>query len=131
MDFEALFEQQNMLANFEMQLEERQPGELCISMPVTDKVRQPFGYLHGGATVALCETAASLGAADLIDLNHSLAFGLEINANHISSVRAGRVYARATVLHHGKSTQVWEVRVTAEERLVSIARCTIAVKEKR
>ncbi|TDL95479.1 PaaI family thioesterase [Macrococcus brunensis] len=131
MNFEALFEQQNMLSHFEMQLEERQPGELCISMPVTDKVRQPFGFLHGGATVALCETAASLGAADLIDLNQSLAFGLEINANHISSVREGRVYAKAIVLHHGKSTQVWEVRVTAEERLVSIARCTIAVKDKR
>jgi len=131
MGLKTLFEQQNMLSNFEMKLEERQPGELCISMPITDKVRQPFGFLHGGATVALCETAASLGAADLIDMNQSIAFGLEINANHISSVKEGRVYARAIVLHQGKTTQVWEVRVTAEERLVSIARCTIAVKDKR
>ncbi|TDM04711.1 PaaI family thioesterase [Macrococcus carouselicus] len=121
-----------MLSNFEMKLEERLPGKLCISMPVTDKVRQPFGYLHGGATIALCETAASLGSADLIDLKTTLAFGLEVNANHIASVREGRVFAHAVILHEGQSTHVWEVRVIAEDkRLLSISRATIAIREKR
>ncbi|GGA99181.1 PaaI family thioesterase [Macrococcus hajekii] len=131
MDFKALLERDSLLSHFDMKLQDLNPGQVTLSMPVTDKVRQPFGYLHGGATVALCETAASIGATGLIDISSQIAFGLEINANHIASVKEGTIYAAASIIHQGSATQVWEVRVTDDsKRLVSIARCTMAVKEK-
>ena len=82
----------NLLETFEMQIEETSEGKVVISMPVTDKVKQPFGYLHGGATIALGETACSLGA-NLIDTKSFIPLGLEMNANHIHSVKEGRVIA--------------------------------------
>ena len=84
----------NLLETFEMQIEETSEGKVVISMPVTDKVKQPFGYLHGGATIALGETACSLGVANLIDTKSFIPLGLEMNANHIHSVKEGRVIAK-------------------------------------
>ncbi|WP_414046946.1 PaaI family thioesterase [Macrococcus equi] len=102
-----------------------------MKMPVTDIVRQPFGFLHGGATVALCETAASYGSALLI-AEDEIPLGLEINANHISSVRSGEVFAHADIIHQGKSIHVWEIKVYDDaERLISTSRCTIAIKKMR
>ncbi|UTH14839.1 hotdog fold thioesterase [Macrococcus equipercicus] len=127
-----LFTTDSLLTQFEMKIEERAPGRLVISMPVTHKVRQPFGYLHGGASVALSETVASMGTADLIDLDKELGLGLEINANHISSVRSGRVKAVGEILHQGKTTHVWDIKVYDDnDRLLSVARCTVAVKTLR
>ncbi|TDM12634.1 PaaI family thioesterase [Macrococcus lamae] len=115
-----------------MKIEKRTPGRLAISMPVTDKVKQPFGCLHGGASVALSETVASMGTADLIDLDKEIGLGLEISANHVSSVRAGRVTAIGEILHQGKSTHVWDIKVYDDaDRLLSAARCTVAVKQLR
>lgn len=101
----------------------------CVAtMPVDDRTRQPFGILHGGASVALAETAVSLGAWLNIDHERFAAVGLEINANHIRSKRDGVVRATATPVHRGRTTQVWAVEITDEEgRLVSVSRCTIAV----
>ncbi|MCM3477560.1 hotdog fold thioesterase [Caldibacillus thermoamylovorans] len=97
-------------------------------MPVDDRTRQPLGYLHGGASVALAETVASLGAYLLIDQENETCFGLEINANHVRSKREGIVTAEGKVLHQGRTTQIWEIQIKDEEdKLICISRCTIAV----
>src|SRR3954464_12955304 len=104
------------------------PERLVATMPVDDRTRQPFGILHGGASVALAETVASLGAVMNVDLEKSSAVGLEINANHLRAKRDGMVRATATPFHVGRSTQVWDVRIVdEEERPVCVSRCTLAV----
>ena len=101
---------------------------VVATMPVDDRTRQPFGILHGGASVALAETVASLGAVLNVDLEKASAVGLEINANHLRAKREGMVRATATPFHVGRSTQVWDVRIVdEEERPVCISRCTLAV----
>jgi uncharacterized protein (TIGR00369 family) len=98
---------------------------------VDDRTRQPFGILHGGASVALAETVASLGAVMNTDLERFNAVGLEINANHVRAKRHGVVRATAVPLHLGRSTQIWEVRIMdEEERVVCVSRCTLAVVPK-
>lgn len=105
---------------------------LIASMPVHEITHQPFGILHGGATVALAETVASAAAQSCVDTAKTLPVGLEINANHIRSVQSGLVFARAEQAHGGSSTQVWSIRVTDDEdRLVAISRLTIALIEAR
>ncbi len=102
----------------------------CIeaSMPVSPAVKQPFGLLHGGASVALAETVSSLGSWMLIDTDHQKAVGLEINANHVRPVRTGSVYATATILHHGSKTHVWQTEIRNDDsELVCISRCTTAI----
>ncbi|KIL42605.1 esterase [Jeotgalibacillus soli] len=107
-------------------------GEVIATMPVDNRTHQPFGFLHGGASVALAETAASVGAAALINLETHACFGLEINANHIKSKRDGIVTANATVIHKGKTTMVWDIKIVDENNeLICISRCTVAVVEKR
>jgi 1,4-dihydroxy-2-naphthoyl-CoA hydrolase len=104
------------------------PARVVATMPVDDRTRQPFGILHGGASVALAETVASLGAVMNVDLEKASAVGLEINANHLRAKRDGMVRATATPFHIGRSTQVWDVRIVdEEERPVCISRCTLAV----
>ncbi len=104
------------------------PELIEAKMPVDHRTHQPAGLLHGGASVALAETVASLGTYINIDRTTHTAVGLEINANHIRSVREGYVYATATPIHRGRSTFVWDIRIVDEEkRLVCISRCTVAV----
>jgi len=99
-----------------------------LTMPVDERTRQPAGFLHGGASVLLAETAASLGSYLNIDPEKQHVFGLEINANHIKSKREGYVMATATPLHLGRSTMVWEINITDEdEQLICVSRCTIGV----
>lgn len=101
-------------------------------MPVDMRTHQPQGLLHGGASVALAETLGSLGAACCIDLSKQYCVGLEINANHIKSVRDGFVYGVTKPIHLGKKTQVWEIRITNEnQELVCISRITMAVIDKK
>jgi uncharacterized protein (TIGR00369 family) len=103
-------------------------GKVTATMPVDHRTHQPVGLLHGGASVALAETVASLGAYELVDKNTQGVVGLEINANHIRSKRDGYVTATATVLHQGKTTMVWDIKITDElDRLICTSRCTIAV----
>lgn len=103
--------------------------ERCVAvMPVDERTRQPFGYLHGGASVALAETVASIGAYQHIDPKEQACFGLEINANHIKSVKDGTVKAVATPLHVGKSTMVFQIDIRDEQdSLICTSRCTMAV----
>lgn len=107
-------------------------GKVVATMPVNERTRQPFGYLHGGASVALAETVASVGATAMIDLEKEICFGLEINANHIRSKKDGIVTAVAEVLHRGKSTMVWDIKINdEEEQLICVSRCTMAIVPKK
>ena len=106
-------------------------GERTITgrMPVDHRTHQPMGLLHGGASVALAETLGSIGATLQVDIRKQACVGLEINANHLKGVKSGSVVGHATALHVGRSTQVWEIRITHEETgaLVCISRITMAV----
>lgn len=107
------------------------PERVVATMPVDERTRQPFGILHGGASVALAETVVSLGAWRSIDDTRFAAVGLEINANHVRPKTDGTVRAVATPLHRGRTTQVWSAEITDEAgRLVCISRCTIAIVER-
>jgi uncharacterized protein (TIGR00369 family) len=111
-----------------MELLEATPGRIVITMPVDHRTHQPYGLLHGGASVALAETAASLGGWILVAAEGKVVVGQEINANHLRSVRSGKVKAIGEVLHQGKTSQVWEVKIYDEqERMVCISRCTLSV----
>ncbi len=121
-----------MVEHLDIQLTEVGPDFLCGKMPVDHRTRQPMGLLHGGASLALAETLGSLGANLHIDLATQACVGLEINANHLKSVRDGYVYGRATALHIGRSTQVWEIRISSETGdLVCVSRITMAVIQKK
>lgn len=98
------------------------------TMPVDARTHQPFGLLHGGASVALAETLGSLAANMTLDNTREMAVGLDINANHIRAVTQGRVTGTARILHQGRTTQVWEIHIVDEQsRLVCISRLTMAV----
>lgn len=101
-------------------------------MSVDHRTHQPLGLLHGGASVALAETLGSVAATCCIDIATQYCVGLEINANHIKSVRSGFVYGIAKPVHIGKKTQVWEIRITTEEKeLVCVSRITLAIIDKK
>lgn len=103
-----------------------------LTMPVDERTKQPAGYLHGGASVALAETAASIGATLHVNTDEVNVFGLEINANHIKSKRDGIVTAKASPLHVGRSTMVWQINIVDEhEQLICISRCTIGIQPKK
>jgi len=104
-------------------------NELIATMPVNENTIQPFGILHGGASVALAETLASVGAYLNLDDDRRQAVGVEINANHIRSVPKGKkVKGIAQPVRIGRKTQVWEIRIYDErEKLVCISRCTLMV----
>lgn len=113
-----------------MEFEYVGPEKLIATMPVNENTIQPFGMLHGGASVALAESLASIGALLNIDDQKKMAVGLEINANHIRPVRegSGRVRATAIPLHRGAGTQIWEIRIhTSDGKLVCISRCTLVI----
>ena len=105
---------------------------VVATMPVDQRTRQPFGILHGGASVALAETVASFGAAGLIDRERFAAVGQEINANHLRPKPDGVVTATGVPVHVGRTTQVWSIEIRDEAgRLVCISRCTMAVIERK
>ena len=85
---------------------------VVAKMPVNEKTKQPFGILHGGASCVLAETVGSIGANLILDNNKQIAVGLEINANHLGSVNNGFVYGKATAVHIGKSTSVWNIDIS-------------------
>lgn len=97
-------------------------------MPVDARTRQPAGVLHGGVSMVLAETLASWGAAFVVDPAKYHCVGQEINANHIRAVAEGWVYGVARPLHIGRSSQVWEVKISDErDKLVCVSRVTLAV----
>ncbi len=101
-------------------------------MPVDHRTHQPYGLLHGGASVALAETLGSVAAHCTLTDTNKHCVGVEINANHIRSVRSGYVIGVATPIHLGNRTQVWEIRISNEQQeLVCISRITMAIVDKR
>ncbi|MFA5552059.1 MAG: hotdog fold thioesterase [Trueperaceae bacterium] len=119
-----------LLHTLGIEVHEARPDRVVASMRVGPAHHQPYGLLHGGASVALAETVASIGSSLLPSGGLQRVVGLEINANHIRSVRSGTVTALGTPLHQGRSTQVWSVEITDEDgRLVCVSRCTLAVLE--
>ena len=105
---------------------------LVARMPVNSRVHQPDGVLHGGATAALAESVGSFAAHIFIDTDKFFVRGLEITANHLKSVKSGFIYAKATFLHKGRTTQLLDIRVTDEEdNLISLCRLsTISLPKK-
>src|SRR5690625_1680712 len=105
---------------------------VTLTMPVDERTHQPAGFLHGGASVLLAETAASTGDFMNINQETELVFCIEINASHINRTREGMVSAVATPTHIAKSTTVWNLRITdAKNDLISISRCTLGVVPKK
>ncbi|SDS81738.1 uncharacterized domain 1-containing protein [Gillisia sp. Hel1_33_143] len=106
---------------------------VTAEMPVNSKVHQPDGVLHGGATVALAESVGSVASHIFIDSAEYYVRGIEISANHLKSIKEGMVYAKATFIHKGRTTQLWNIRVTdAEDNLISLVKLTtIALPKKK
>lgn len=101
-------------------------------MPVDHRTHQPMGLLHGGASVVLAETLGSIAATLTVNLEEQYCVGLDINANHIKSVKSGFVFGKTAAIHIGKKTQVWEIRITNEaDELICISRLTMAVLDKK
>ena len=108
------------------------PDFIEARMPVDARTHQPFGLLHGGASVALAETLGSVAATCCVDMAKQFCVGLEINANHLRGVRHGFVKGVTRPIHVGKKTQVWQIHITNEEdELVCISRITMAVWDKK
>jgi 1,4-dihydroxy-2-naphthoyl-CoA hydrolase len=119
---------QTLLSTLDIEIVEMTKQRVVARMPVGPKVHQPFGLLHGGASVALAETAASVAGSLNVDPTKETVVGLEINANHLRGKRDGVVTAVATPVHIGRRTQVWDVRITDEQdKPVCVSRCTLAV----
>ena len=107
------------------------PGYLKMRMPVDERTRQPYGLLHGGASVALAETVGSVASHFVVDADKFICVGLEINANHLRGVKEGFVTATCTPIHIGASTHVWDIKIHDErEKLVCISRLTVAILKK-
>ena len=118
----------NLADTLGIELKELTAERVVATMPVDERTRQPFGILHGGASVALAETVASLGGTMNVDLEKFMVVGVEINANHLRAKKDGVVTGTGTPIHIGRSTQVWEIRIVDEtQRPICISRCTLAV----
>ena len=109
-----------------------EPGTFAASMPVDERTTQPLGLLHGGATAVLAETLGSTGSVLLIDRAEKAVVGIEVSANHLKGVRSGTVTATGRILHQGRTTHVWDIRVSNDEgQLVAVCRMTNLIIDKR
>lgn len=108
------------------------PESLEATMPITEKVLQPFGILHGGASVVLAESIGSIASALIIDSEKYNAVGLEINANHLRPGKMGNIAtARCIPIHLGRTTHVWDIKIQDEKnRLLCVSRLTVAIIKK-
>ncbi len=121
-----------LAAHIGIEITELSDERVVATMPVDERTHQPFGILHGGASVALAETVASIGAVSKIDFEKFVAVGQEINANHLRGITSGTVTATATPVHLGRTSHVWAVEIRDEKKqLVCISRCTLAIVQKR
>lgn len=128
----SMWGKHTMAETLGMQFTEIGDNYLKLSMPVDERTRQPYGLLHGGASVALAETAGSVASALVIDHTRYLCVGIEINANHVRSARDGVVVGTCTPIHIGASTHVWDIRIHDEkEKLVCVSRLTVAILERK
>ena len=122
----------NMTQFLDIEYTELGDNYLCGQMPVTSKVQQPFGILHGGASVVFAESLGSLASNLIVDQEHQYCVGLDINANHVKGVKKGVIFGKAEAVHIGKRTHVWQINITNENKeLVCTSRLTIAVIDKK
>jgi len=125
------FSQNSLVGLLGIEVTEIGEDWLSATMPVNAKTHQPLGFLHGGASVVLAETLGSL-ASHLAAEENTICFGLEVNANHIKSVKDGFVTGIARPIRVGTSTQVWDIQISDEhQQLVCVSRLTVAVKPVR
>ena len=114
-----------LMETLEIEFSEIGDDYLIAKMPVNSRVHQPDGVLHGGATVALAESVGSMASYVFLDTDNFFIRGIEIAANHLRSVKEGWVYAKATFIHKGRTTQLLEIKITDEEdRLISLVKLT-------
>ena len=126
------FSENCMVGNLGIEITEIGKDYIQGKMPVDKRTTQPFGLLHGGASVALSETLGSCGAELINNENDNIIVGVEINANHIKSVKEGFVYGKSKPIHIGNKTQVWQTKITNDSgKLICISRLTLAVLEKK
>ena len=122
------FNSKTMVGHIGIEIMEAGKDSVSGRMPVDERTTQPFGLLHGGASVAYAETLGSLAGSFHVDWEKDSVVGIEINANHLKSVRSGWVYGRATPVKIGKRIQVWNIKITNEDKeAVCISRLTLAV----
>jgi uncharacterized protein (TIGR00369 family) len=120
---------QTILKTLGIEIAVAEPERVLLSMQVDERHHQYTGLLHGGVSVVLAETAASIGAALNTDLSRYTPVGVEINANHLRSVTGGRVTAEAKPVYKGRQMTVWAIEIRDErDRLVCVSRCTLAFK---
>lgn len=120
----------NMVAHLGIEFTEIGKDYVKAKMPVDEKTKQPFGMLHGGASVVLAETLGSV-ASNVVLAGNQYAVGLEINANHIKGVKDGYVHGTAKPIHLGRKTHVWSIEIKDDnDNLVCVSRLTVAVIEK-
>jgi 1,4-dihydroxy-2-naphthoyl-CoA hydrolase len=121
----------SLVAHLGIEYTEIGENYLCGRMPVDERTMQPYGILHGGASVVLAETLGGAAAIMCLNPEEKIAVGLEINANHLRSVKSGFVYGKAEPLHIGKSTHVWQISMHNEaNQPTCISRITIAILDK-
>jgi len=121
-------QQETLLSTLGIEIVEATKEKVVGRMPIGPKVHQPFGLLHGGASIALAETVASTAGWMQIDQEKERIVGLEINANHLRAKRDGMLTAVATAVHVGRRTHVWNVHIADEDgKAVCVSRCTLAV----
>lgn len=117
----------NMGEFLEIEFTEIGENHISARMPVTSKVKQPAGLLHGGANVVLAETVGSVAANLCVNMDEFICVGLEINANHLRAVKDGYVYATATPVHRGTTTQVWNIEIKTDSgKLSCVSRLTVS-----
>jgi len=115
----------------DIKLIEAEKDRVVATMPIGPNHRQQIGYLHGGVSVVLAESLASLGSVLNIDASKQTAFGLEINANHLRPKREGMLTDVAIPITRGRTTHVWDIKITDEnDKLVCISRCTVAIVDR-
>lgn len=119
------FSKNTLMETLEIEFTDAAEGYLVATMPVTSKVHQPMGLLHGGASVALAESVGSAASIMFINPEIQEVRGIEISANHLRSKRDGIVTGTAKIIHQGRSLHLWEVKITDEQdRLISLCKIT-------
>lgn len=120
-----------MTSHIGLEFTELGENYLMAKMPVDHRTIQPYGLLHGGASVVLAETLGSVASALVIDHDNYISLGIEINANHVRSARKGYVFGKCLPLHLGSSIHIWEIKITDEnEKLICVSRLTVAIKKR-
>lgn len=121
-----------LMETLEIEFTEVGDDYVVAKMPVTSKVHQPDGVLHGGATVALAESVGSMASYVFLNTDEFFVRGIEISANHLKSISEGYVFAKATYLHKGRTTQLWNIRITDEaDNLISAVKLTTITLPKK